>query len=95
MFELSEVKDYWAIVSLASSIDEGRYREILIIKSSKDCADNCVFDNGITADDNGLDTKWAKDHLEGVYRLTVEPIFDGDGVIEDIKVTSITCLYTF
>lgn len=88
MFELTELKEYWIIVSYDGS------SEVLILRESDDCKEDDIFSEGIIGDDNDLDEVWHKDQPAGIYRLVVDPVYD-DGYIEKIKVAEHKQLYVF
>jgi hypothetical protein len=90
-FELSEIKDYWCVVAIDQ--DDLCY----IIKSSKDAIADDMFPEGHCLDDNCIDCALISDKPMGIYRLLLEPTYDGEGAdryIDGGAVTEVTLLYT-
>ena len=90
MFELTEFKEHWWIVSYNGS------DTVIIIRESNDCEEDEIFSEGFNGEANGLDDAWCKDQPAGIYRLTVEPVYDEDReYVEEVKVAEHKQLYVF
>ena len=86
MFALDD-KDYWCIVA----IDEDE--EMWILKQSKDASNDDILITYESASCNEIDTKWADDEPQGIYKLELEPVLDSDGDIESFNVPKHDRLY--
>jgi hypothetical protein len=74
-FELSELRDYWCIVSYTKHNDR-----LLIIQESND-----VFEAEMFLDIYGedLDKNWTENTQSGIYRLALDPVWETDNVTKE------------